>query len=133
MKRYENNSQAPYGMYLSTRPFDVRLVNGHSERLEGLEGASYRRLSMWLVVALGPILGGAFVLLFPLIVLASPVAALLHRSQSAVVEEHAYVARGGFQPAMSYFKGEQGADEQDPQVADLADEVQARVDDSADA
>ncbi len=131
MKRYENDSQAPYGMYLSTRPFDVRLVNGHSDRLEGIEGASYRRLPMWLVVALGPILGGAFVLLFPLVVLASPIAALLHRGQASVVEEHAYVARGGFQPAMSYFKGEQATDEPDPQVADLADEVQTRVEDDA--
>ena len=136
MERYTAGSKAPYGLYLSTKPLDIRLVNGEGEHLEGLRDASYMRLPMWMVVLFGPAFGGAFVLLFPLLVLASPIAALMGRLKTA--DDHAYVVRGGFQPAMSYFKGEgeethgdkgEGAD---PNVADLQDEVKARLDESGD-
>ena len=137
MQRFANGSQAPYGLYVSTKPFDIRLVNGAGERLQGLQGASYMRLPMWMVVAFGPAFGGAFVLLFPLLVLASPLAALLGRLQTADSPSLAVTsARGGFQPAMSYFKGDGEAQDgaqthgagpaSNPEVADLQGEVEAR-------
>ena len=135
MQHFTNGSPAPYGLYLSTKPFDIRLVNGEGERILGLDGASYMRLPMWMVMAFGPAFGGAFVLLFPLIVLASPVAALLGRMKTA--DAPVMVARGGFEPAMSYFKGEGEAAKDgasaDPEVADLQGEVEALKDGEGDA
>ncbi len=134
MERYTAGSKAPYGLYLSTKPLDIRLVNGEGEHLEGLQDASYMRLPMWMVVLFGPVFGGAFVLMFPLLVLASPIAALMGRLKTA--DDHAYVVRGGFQPAMSYFKGEGEEGEKgegaDPNVADLQDEVKARLGEGGD-
>ena len=69
MKTYRNEEIAPYGVYVSLRALDIQVVDGEGEKLSGRPGATYRRIPMPLLVLLSPVIGGAFVLLFPVLVL----------------------------------------------------------------
>jgi hypothetical protein len=71
MRTYRNGEAARYGLYLSAWLPDLRFVSADDEPLEGIERASYMRLPTPLVVLLGPVIGGLFVLLFPLVVFAA--------------------------------------------------------------
>ncbi len=71
MRTYRHGETARYGLYLSAWPPDVRFVSADGETLEGVDRASYMRLPTLLVVLLGPVIGGLFVLLFPLVVFAA--------------------------------------------------------------
>ena len=77
-----------YGVYLSLWPFDVQHVGVDGEALQGIGGANYRRVPMWAALLVSPILGGAFVLLFPLFIAAAIVYAsglLLRRGLSTLL------------------------------------------------
>ena len=71
MRTYRHGEPTRYGLYLATWPPDMRFVSADNEPLEGLEGARYLRLPTLMVALLGPVIGGLFVLLFPLIVFAA--------------------------------------------------------------
>ena len=105
MKRYTAQQPAPYGLYLSARPLDLRFVGAEDEPLAGRDGASYRRIPTLLVVLLGPALGAAFVLAFPLVLAAVLVGfAVSAISRGVSAHRHAFVARTRWQPAASYFE-----------------------------
>lgn len=126
---YSVNTEAPYGLYLSLSPVDVRFVGSTGEALDGLQGARYVRLPTWLLVATGPLVGAAFVVALPVLIVAAMFLAGVHAlSHTDLAQRHAYVARGGFDPSASYFRGASGRPTAiDPALADLADEVQARI------
>jgi hypothetical protein len=69
MTTFKKNDLAQYGLYASISPPDVRFVGSDGETLGGLENATYRRLPIILAIGLSPIIGGVFVMAFPLIVL----------------------------------------------------------------
>ena len=71
MRTYRHGDAARYGLYLSAWPPDLRFVSADGENLDGPRGGSYLRLPTLLVVLLGPVIGGLFVLLFPLVVFAA--------------------------------------------------------------
>lgn len=122
MKRYDANQPAPYGLYLSTRPFDIRFVGAEGEPLEGKDGASYRHVPTWLAVLLAPALGGAFVLAFPIIVLVAIFGAIGGALFKGVGKRHSYVARNGWQPAAAYFdKKDASRTDGDTPADELAD------------
>jgi hypothetical protein len=124
MKSIRNHESARYGLYVALRHLDVRLVGADGERLEGLEGATYTRLPTLLTLLLAPVLGGAFVLAFPLLVIVV-VAAGLARRLALSAAEHA-VAPAGWEPATSYLnKGEHRA-ELPSELADLEALVKER-------
>ncbi|TNF28484.1 MAG: hypothetical protein EP329_17805 [Deltaproteobacteria bacterium] len=132
MKRYETGETATYGIYIARNMFDVRFVGADGEALEGRKGGSYMRLPTWLVVAVGPALGGMFVMAFPLLVIATIFGTLgvgLFRKLGG--QRHAYVARSGWQPAAAYFKHDQteggGEGAGDPEMAQLETEVAERA------
>jgi hypothetical protein len=120
MKRYETGSEAPYGLYISGRPLDIRFVGADGESLEGQPGAKYGRLPMWTVVALGPAMGGFFVVAFPLLVIGALLVALSRAIASKLADQTAWVARGGYQPVAAYFKG----DEESTAAAEPTDAVE---------
>jgi len=131
MKRYETGEAAPYGIYIARNVMDVRFNGADGEALEGRAGGRYLRLPTWLVVAVAPALGGAFVLAFPLLVIAAIVGTLgVGAARKLGGNRHAYVARSGWQPAAAYFKQEQasaGDAGDDPELAELEAEVAARA------
>ncbi|TNF35365.1 MAG: hypothetical protein EP329_06280 [Deltaproteobacteria bacterium] len=131
MKRYENGTEAPYGLYLSASPIDVRFVGAEGEALDGREGARYLHLPAWMVVALGPALGGAFVMAFPLLVIAAVLGLALTLTFKGLGTKHSYVARANWQPAAAYFDQGATGDDVDPlwdaEMAALEREVMARA------
>lgn len=131
MKRYETGEPAPYGIYLARNKVDIRFVGADGEGLEGRKGGVYSRLPTWLVVLVGPALGGMFVMAFPLLVIASIIGTLGVALVRKLGGNHAYVARAGWQPAAAYFKKDQaepGTAEQDPALEQLEAEVAVRAD-----
>jgi hypothetical protein len=137
MKTYRNSYPAPYGLYFSAGPLDMTFVSADGEVLDGKTGATYRRVPSLLAVLLSPVLGGFFVLAFPLVVLAAVAYAIAHfaaRPVRRLAERHANLARVRWEPATSYLHGSEGegggegegeGDESEV-LAALEQEVQAR-------
>jgi len=144
MKRHNHNDVVGYGIYCSPRSLDVRFVGADGEALAGKPGAQYIRLPMILALAVGAVLGGAFVMAFPLIVLAATVYGVSRAVANRVgraFEKRAYLAMLRWEPVGSYLNGsrkrdaEARSDETDGQaptgaptddLADLRDEVADR-------
>lgn len=133
MKTYQNNENAPYGLYLSFRRPDIRFVGADGESLEGVDGATYRRLPTPLVVAAGPVLGGLFVIAFPVLIILATIVGLgrlITTRVRATADEHAYLASGRYEPSMAYLNKGEGEGE-DAELADLEKEVEtARADEA---
>ena len=69
MRTYRANESCQYGLYFSLRGLDMRFVGGDGESLMGKRGVTYYRLPNTLLVLASPLIGGLFVLSFPLIIL----------------------------------------------------------------
>lgn len=116
MKKLTTGESAQYGLYVSTRPLDIRFAGADGESLEGLPDANYVRLPTLAVVAAAPMLGGAFVLAFPLLVILASivcVARLVAKAVHKSAGEHAYLAQPRWEPMTSYLnrgKDEEGKD-----------------------
>jgi len=123
-KNFRTGQRVSYGMYVSARPLDVRFVGADGEKLEGREGAEYRHIPNALAMLAAPVLGGLFVISFPITIFVAAARALT-QATGEKVDEAATLARSSYQPQAAYFKGEAGEDEQaqDEKVADLANEV----------
>ncbi|GMV42441.1 MAG: hypothetical protein AMXMBFR64_41570 [Myxococcales bacterium] len=132
MKRHESMQPAPYGLYVATSGMDVRFVGADGDLLEGLPGVTYRRVPTLLALLLAPVLGGAFVMAFPLVVLTVSVGGLLTvaaRGARKAAADGALFAGPRWEPATSYLsKGEKKGDpdEVPPELNDLKSEVDAR-------
>ena len=131
MKRHESNQPAPYGLYVSTNAMDVRFVGAEGETLEGLPGATYVRVPTLLALLLAPVLGGAFVMAFPVLILAVSGVGLAKIAVGGVrkaATDGAWFAGPRWEPATSYLaKGEKkGAAEVPPELSDLKAEVDAK-------
>jgi len=106
MKRYDAQMPAPYGLYVCARALDVRFVSADGEPLGGIAGARYLRVPTPLLLLLGPALGGAFVLAFPLVLAFAVVAPLLAAAvRRATAPRHGYVVYTPWQPAAAFFDG----------------------------
>ncbi len=77
MNSYQSGKPVEYGLYVSPKNLDFRFVHGDNENLEGIKGAHYFKLPTPLAIVLAPILGGIFVMTFPLIIVGSVFFALL--------------------------------------------------------
>jgi hypothetical protein len=145
MKTYENGQSAPYGTYATAFPPDIRFVGADGETLDALPSAKYVRLPTPLVFAITPIVGGVFVLAFPVMVLVATGMALwmlasrlLSRANATVtsrvketVDRHSYVVRQRWEPVTAYLDGkgdeEEGAGEtHSSELEDLEAEVTER-------
>lgn len=105
MKTYRSNETVNPGVYLSTWPVDVRHVSAEGETLAGVPGAEYRRVPGALLLALSPVLGGVFVMAFPVMVMVGVVVGLttlVIRAVRSAAEENAWLARVGWAPAAAY-------------------------------
>ncbi len=78
MKTYQTAELAPYGLYLSFKPFDLSFVGAEGEALEGQPQAKYSRIPTPMLIVLSPVIGGVFVIAFPILVLVAIAAALVN-------------------------------------------------------
>lgn len=130
MKTYKTQQAAAYGLYTSFNPMDVRFVGAAGEPLEGLQGATYRRVPTLLALAMAPVLGAVFVISFPLLILgavALAAAKMLAQSVRATAAEHAWVVSPRWEPVASYLtKHPKKADaaQVPAELQDLHDKVQ---------
>ena len=69
MKTYQAGKQVEYGIYISPKSIDCRFVGADNETLEGKPNATYYRLPTIVAIAAAPILGGIFVMTFPLLII----------------------------------------------------------------
>jgi hypothetical protein len=129
MKTYKTMQAARYGLYTSSNPIDVRFVGAEGEALDGLPGASYRRVPTPLALVAAPLLGGAFVMAFPVLVLVAAFVVVARFAATAVaqtLQEQAFLASPRWQPVMSYLtKGHKKAGQAEvaAELKDLHSEV----------
>ena len=136
MLTYKSGSPARYGVYVAPRHFDLRVVGADNEPIEGKPGARYLRIPTLLLVALCPLIGGAFVLFFPFVIIGAVAVVLLQEARKligGVAEDGAHLAQVRWQPGAAYLNGdkEAGADGEPAltdELADLEAEVRARRD-----
>ncbi len=69
MKRYKSNEEVSYGVYASFNGMDIKFVSADGEALGGKDGANYIKIPTALLIAAAPLIGGAFVLSFPFIII----------------------------------------------------------------
>lgn len=111
MKKYSANTPSPYGLYVSFSPADIRFVGSEGETLEG-RAKTYRKLPTALVVLSAPVLGGAFVLAFPLVVIFAIASIVTHLAVKRVrkaAERRVYLIEHQWQPQATFLNGEQKA------------------------
>ncbi len=71
MKTYKANQSCPQGFYFSLKNLDGHFVGADGEFFEGSRDAVYYKFPNTFLVLMSPIIGGLFVLTFPLVMLAS--------------------------------------------------------------
>jgi hypothetical protein len=77
MEAVHSGDRVKAGVYLAPSTFDVKYVGAEGETLQGKEAVAYRKVPTALLMIGGPILGGLFVVAFPLIMLGALVYALV--------------------------------------------------------
>jgi len=126
---YRSGQNVSYGMYVSTRPLDVRFVGVDGEKLEGRDDAEYRHIPNAMAMLAAPVLGGLFVISFPITIFLAAARAMTQAAGQKVnelSEENAHLARHAWQPQAAFLKGESEAveGEVDEKVAVLEAEVE---------
>ncbi|MBI4405438.1 MAG: hypothetical protein HY537_14840 [Deltaproteobacteria bacterium] len=107
MKTYTHDNLAPKGVYVAPRAMDVRYVGADEETIGGLAGHHYYRIPSPLLLLVAPLLGGAFVVLFPFLVFAFTawiIAAVLIKWAQSIASALAVYARSDWEPNAAYFK-----------------------------
>ncbi|MDF1564037.1 MAG: hypothetical protein P1V51_13395 [Deltaproteobacteria bacterium] len=138
MKNYFSNQPVPRGVYFNLNPIDLQFVSSDDEILEGEPGANYVRIPTFLALLGSPLLGVAFVILFPVLIFASIAvlaAQALSKKAGEAVREQAPLLRMQGAPVASYLQreneGEEGSDRDE--LSDLETEVDAaRAEEEAD-
>ena len=108
MKTYSAGQPARYGVYFAPRHLDVRVVGAEDEVLEGKDNARYFRIPTVLLVAACPAIGGAFVLLFPLVILGALAVVAFQECRKLVrhtADGTAHLAQMRWQPGAAYLDG----------------------------
>ncbi len=67
MARYHGNETVNPGFYWNPAKWEITTIEKRGAALPGGEEINYRRIPLPLVLALGPILGAAYVIFLPLI------------------------------------------------------------------
>jgi hypothetical protein len=103
MKAYFADESVGYGLYFSG--LDFRFVGSDGEKLEGRPGKTYRKLPMFFTIAMSPILGGVFVMAFPVIVVLMTVYAVFQffgKKLTKEIARNCHLAVHRWEPTVSY-------------------------------
>ena len=141
MKTYQTGEKVGYGVYLSFRSLDLRFVGADDESLEGRSGREYVRIPSVLLIALAPVIGGVFVMAFPMMVVAMSIFAIavaMRQGASVVIRNASPLFEARWQPVAAYLnrrrskKGTQPKPEltvnrtEHPELKDLEQEIADR-------
>jgi hypothetical protein len=99
--------QVPWGVYVAMNRLAVRHVSASGEALGGQPGARFVRVPTWLLIAASPVVGGLYVVLFPLILAGVMASFLVHVVAVVVrraVQSHGHLAHARWEPAASYLR-----------------------------
>ena len=105
MKTYQSGQTAEYGIYVAPKALDFRFVGADGERLEGKGSINYYRLPALLMIALSPVIGGVFVMAFPLIVVGFVIGLTVKVAASkvkAMAHEYAHLSTMRWEPTAAY-------------------------------
>lgn len=105
MKTYRSGEKVGYGLYVAPNVLDVRFVGSEGETLEGKDHGKYVRLPVVLMVLASPIIGGVFVLAFPLLVVLIAAYAVLEFGLAkigSVAKANAHLAFMRWEPTAAY-------------------------------
>ena len=130
MNNYFTGHPVRRGVYFNLNPIDVQFVGADEEILDGVPGGNYVRVPTFLALLGSPLLGAAFVVLFPVLVFGSVIVLMgqaLSKKMGETVREQAPLLRMQGAPAASYLQreneGDEAADADELEV--LEDEVLA--------
>jgi len=135
MKTYQSGQSVRGGVYVAPRRFDLRVVGADDEPLEGKKDAKYLRIPTLLLIALGPVIGGAYVVAFPFVIMIALAVVLVggvRRMLSSAAENQAHLAQVRWQPGAAYLNGSENAgkasegEPPDDELDDLEKEIRAR-------
>ena len=105
MKIYNAGESVPYGVYFSGRPLDIHIVTAEGDALEGKPGVAYRRMPTLIAVAAGPVIGGVFVMAFPVVIFAALVLAVTRMPlgmMQRTASRNAHLAAVRWEPSSAY-------------------------------
>lgn len=122
-----------WGIYVGINRLCVCYVSAPNEPLEGDAGTRYLRVPTWMVLVGSPLLGGLYVLLFPLVMagaLLAVVGSLIAAPIARASERYGRMTTSNWQPNAAYLQRPSNEDSasthtEDP-LADLSEEVAAR-------
>jgi len=129
----EAGESVGWGIYVGINRLCVCYVSAPDEPLEGQPGTRYLRVPTWMVLIGSPLLGGLYVLLFPLVMagaLLAVVGSLIAAPFARASQRYGRLTTSTWQPNAAYLnrptedKSSSGQAE-DP-LADLSEEVEAR-------
>ena len=103
------------GFYLNRDKLDLITVNGKEGILPGADGQRYRRIPVWAVILLAPVLGGLFVVFMPFIGFALVAQHLYRLSLSGIRRAGRgllFVITPTWRPGEAYFAGKEGEKEE---------------------
>lgn len=135
MKKVQSGTPVRSGVYVSLWPPDSRFVGMDGDALEGRPGTRYVRVPSFLLLVASPIIGGLFVILFPVMILAAlgiALAVLVLRILRPAADSASLLARVGWRPVEASFNGSADAGDpsaegtQDAELKELAEKVEAR-------
>lgn len=105
MKTYRNGEKVNYGLYLAPKALDFRFVGADDETLEGKDNVGYIRLPIALMILASPLIGGAFVMFFPILVVLIGMYAVVQfavSKLSATLGKNAHLAVMRWEPTAAY-------------------------------
>ena len=105
MKTYRAGQKVEYGIYVAPKALDARFVGADGETLNGKAGAEYTHLPSILLVLAAPVMGGVFVLAFPLIIIFSiigVVGTMMTKAVKSAFESRVHLTQMRWEPAAAY-------------------------------
>jgi len=137
VRTYSAGEQVPWGVYLAVNRPAVRHVSATGEVLASRPGTRFVRVPTWLLVLASPVVGGLYVVLFPIILAGVIASFLIHLVNVAIrraLARHGHLAHARWEPAASYLRplqrdaAEEATTEEgiDEELRDLEAEVATR-------
>ena len=102
MNTYVTGESVGSGLYLSWRQRDLRIVTESEQVLDGEPEGIYKRIPLWMLVVLAPVLGGLYAMAFPVIIFSSLLQVVAEQIGAFKVHEAGEATEWGVYVAMNH-------------------------------
>ncbi|MBK8010538.1 MAG: hypothetical protein IPK13_04265 [Deltaproteobacteria bacterium] len=122
-RTYMAGQAAPWGLYVGLNRLSVRYISASGEALVGPAKARYLKIPTWISVLASPLIGGLYVVFFPLILAAAlfvVLGELLYAVVTRTWADHAHLANARFSPSAAYLNAPEAEDRSNGQGASVA-------------